>query len=254
MKNYNELKDIAQKYINEKKKGEIILFDPIFRMENAKLCLMYGLVEFQDEANNDYRIKRPTEWFTQNIESGEILDYYNVLDYDFTTLKELPLDTLFSNTGKSIVYVYNGFVVESFRKWKEQVKEELKEKINKTEYKLDREKVLQIKDDIISPRDYVLANLDDSLEKMHNILFYDLGDAIRDGYSLYYDNLFNGIQKKYLEEKVIAKDLVQKYLNLTKYLWPETYELINKMTNILGVIDDEFDKEIIEMLEKESLL
>ena len=103
-------------------------------------------------------------------------------------------------------------------------------------------------DELISPRDYVLANLDASLEKMHNIVFYDLGDAIRDAYSAYYGSLFASIRKKYLEDKSIDKELIKKYLNLIKYLWPESYQLINKMSNISDVIDKEFDLEIEEML------
>lgn len=250
MKNFNELRDMAQKYINEKKKKEIILFDPIFRMEKGKLCLMYALVEFKDEANNDFRIKRPTKWFIQDITTGEILDYYNIENYDFSDLSVLPLDNLFANTGKSIVYDYNNFVVDSFRKWQANIKEELATKISNTEYALDREKVMQVNEKIISPRDYVLANLDVSLDKMHDILFYDLGNAIRDAYSLYYENLFESIRKKYLAENIIDNDLIKKYLNLIKYLWPESYELINKMTNIDKVIDNNFDQEIEEMLEK----
>ena len=254
MKNFDELRDIAQKYINKKKKTEIILFDPIFRIEKDKLCLMHALVEFKDEASNDFRIKRPTEWFIQDIITGEILDYYNIENYDFANVNILPLDSLFENTGKSIVYDYNNYVVDSFRKWKENIKKELEIKINNTKYKLDREKVMQVNEKIISPRDYVLANLDDSLEKMHDILFYDLGDAIRDAYNLYYENLFENIRQKYIEENIIDQDLIKKYLNLIKYLWPESHELINKMTNIDNVIDEDFDQEIKEMLEKKLQL
>ncbi len=253
MKNFNELRDLAQKYINEKKEKEIILYDPIFRIENNKLCLMYALVEFYDEKNLDVRFKRPTEWFLEDIKTGEILSYYNVKEYDFANEEILPMDSLFQNTGKSIVYDYNNFVVQSFQKWQENVKKELEIKINNTEYKLDREKVMQVNDELISPRDYMLANLEDSLEKMYDILFYDLGDAIRDAYSLHYSNLFESIRKRYLEENIIDKDLIKKYLNLIKYLWPETYELINKMTNIEGVIDEEFDEKINEMLTKKSV-
>lgn len=248
MKNFNEIRDLAQKYIDTKKHQETILWDPIFRLENNKLCLMYAIVEFCDEEKLDYRIKRPTEWFIQDIESGEILEYYDVHEKDFTTIEEVPLNSLFSNTGKSIVYNYNVFVVESFRKWVQEVKEDLKKKIANTTYKLDQEKVMQVSDEVISPRDYVLANLDASLEKMHNIVFYDLGDAIRDAYSLYYGSLFASIRKKYLEEKLIDKELIKKYLNLIKYLWPESYIVINNMTNINGVIDQDFDEKIEEML------
>ncbi len=249
MKDFNEIRNLAQKYIDTKKDKETILWDPIFRLENNKLCLMYAIVEFCDEEKKDYRIKRPTEWFIQDIESGEILEYYNIHEKDFTTIEEVPLNSLFANTGKSIVYDYNVFVVDSFRKWEKEIKEELKKKIANTTYKLDQEKVIQVSDELISPRDYVLANLDASLEKMHNIVFYDLGDAIRDAYSAYYGSLFASIRKKYLEDKSIDKELIKKYLNLIKYLWPESYQLINKMTNISGVIDKKFDLEIEEMLE-----
>lgn len=248
MKNFDELRDLAQKYINEKKGKEVILWDPVFRIEDDKLCLMYALVEFKDEDAMDYRMMRPKEWFIQDIATGDIINYYDVKEKDFANQNNLPMDSLFNNTGKSIVYDYNNLVVESFRKWEEDVKNELQEKINNTNYELDKEKVMQVNEKIISPRDYVLANLDDVLEKMHDMVFYNLGDAIRDAYSLYYSNLFASIRKKYLEDNTIDKDLIKKYLNLIKYLWPESYVVINNMTNISDVIDEAFDKKIEEML------
>lgn len=252
MKNFDEMRAVAQKYINEKKENDTILFDPVPRVEDDKLCLMYCIVTFNDEDANDYRIKRPTEWFTQDLETGNILNYYHIEEYDFARKKDLEIDSLFENTGKSIVYDYNNFVTSSFKKWMKQIKDDVLAKTEDTSYELDKEEVLQVSDDLISPRDYVLANLDDSLAKMYDILFYDLGNAIRDAYSTYYSNLFTMFRNEYVNNKKIDKVIITKYLNLIKYLWPESYKLINKMTNIEGVIDQNFDKKIDEMLAKKT--
>lgn len=249
MKKVSELISIAKEYAKTKNNKQTILYDPIFRIENNKLCIAYLVVEFNDEFNNDYRIKRPKEWLIQDIISGEILNYYNVLEKDYTTL---PFDKLYTNDGKSILYDQINDITKSFQKWQKQIKNDMSKQFDEYDNSLYDEKVMKIDENIISPRDYILANIDNYFEKMFNILFNEMGGVISDSYNNYYESLFESIRNKYVNENIIDKDLIKKYMNFIKYSWPESLELLNNSSNIDGINDEEYDKTIIKMLKDKN--
>lgn len=250
MKSFNELIKIAKDYARTKKNKDVILYDPIFRLENGKLCLEYLIVEFCDEFNNDFRIKRPKEWFTQDMINGEILDYYNISEKDYSTL---PLDKLFNNNGESILFDQSNFITSSFQKWQKDIVNQLKDKNEKLNNLLYDEKVMKLESTLISPKDYVLSNVESIFEKMFNILFNDMGNVIGNSYNEYFESLFNNVRNKYINDEIVDKELIKQYMNFLKYSWPESLELFNNCTNIDEINDEQYDSAVIQMLDDKKL-
>lgn len=250
MKTFNELIALAKEYARKVKNKNTILYDPIFRIEDGNLCLEYLIVEFNDEFNNDYRIKRPIEWFTQDILSGEILNYYNVNDKDYSLL---PLGKLFDNNGESILYDQSNDITRSFQKWQKDIIKQIKEEYENSNNLLYDEKVMKIENTIISPKEYILSNIDSIFEKMFNMLFEDMGNVISYSYNEYFKSLFNEIRNKYINDKIIDKRLIKQYMNFLKYSWPESLDLFNNCTNIKEINDECYDNAIIQMLEDKKL-
>jgi len=250
MKTFNELIALAKEYARKVKNKNTILCDPIFRIEDGKLCLEYLIVEFNDEFNNDYRIKRPIEWFTQDILSGEILNFYNVNDKDYSLL---PLNKLFKNNGGSILYDQSNDITRSFQQWQKDITKKIKEENENSNNLLYDEKVMKIENTLISPKEYILSNIDSIFEKMFNILFEDMGNVISDSYNEYFVSLFNEIRNKYINDKSVDKQLIKQYMNFLKYSWPESLELFNNCTNIDEINDEQYDNAVIQMLDDKEL-
>lgn len=250
MKKYNELISIAKEYASKKKEKDTILYEPIFRMENGVLCLEYLVIEFNDEFNNDYRIKRPKEWLIQDMISGEILDYYYVSNKDYTSL---PLDKLFENNGSSILYDQSNFIIRSFQKWQKEIVKQIKEDSKNLNNLLYDEKVMKLENDLISPKDYILSNMESIFDKMFNILFENMGNIIGNSYNEYFVSLFDKVRKKYINDKIVDIKTIKEYMNFLKYLWPESLELFNNCTNIEGINDEKYDSAIKQILKDKKL-
>lgn len=252
MKTFDELRKIAKDYASEKKNNDVILYEPIFRIENDILCLAYLIIDFNDEFNNDYRIKRPVEWLIQDIKNGEILEYNNIKNKDYSTTSDLPLNMLFDNNGDSILYDNINLITRSFQQWQKDTLKNLYGNINYESNLLYEEKVMKINNELFSPKDYILANIESSFDKMFNILFNDMGNAITESFNEYSCSLFESIRKKYETNNQIDKDLIKQYMNCIKYSYPESLELFNKSTNITDVCDSEYDNAILEMLKSKN--
>lgn len=234
MRSLTELKLLAKEYIKEKKENAI-LFDPIFRLENDKLCFMYFVMEFVDESKNDYRIRSAKEWFTQDIMSGEIITHYTASNEEkFMDL----VDTVFDNTNASPIYDQANALILSFQKWQKEILKQLNEKPEKSTQLLCDEKVMKVNTNLISPKDYIFSNIDSIFEKMLNILCEDTGVMIEQSYKEFENSLFENIRSCYIEKNLIDKELIKKYMNLIKYLWPNFLELINHSSNIDGICDE----------------
>lgn len=249
MKQYDELIQIAKKYACNKKGKDVILLNPIFRMEN-NLCLQYLVIEFYDEKNDDYRIKRPTEWLLQDMENGNIIGYYSILEKPYTN-EDLP--NTFTNNGKSIIFDYSNDIIKSFQLWRKKMVEDLTNNINRQQNLLYKSKVLEINNEIISPSDFILANIDDTLDNMMDSL-ENIGSTIIEAFKTYTISLFDKIRNDYINNNLINYENIKQYMNVLKYAWPEIYELINKSCNIKEAIDYDFDEYIQEMLNDKSII
>lgn len=252
MKTFDEIRELAKDYASKELNKEAILFDPVFRSEDGKLRFAYMVVEFSDESKIDYRIKRPKKWLLQDIESGEVVAFYDIQENDFSNLNELPLDTLCDNDGKSILFDYSNSLLCGFKDWEKKTTDELKMAMNKDTNLLYDDKTLKIDNELISPKDYILANLEGVIGEMYDTLFEKINSVIGCGYQEYYNSLFESIRERYVSEDIIDEELIKKYMNYVKYLWPESKLFFNKCSNIPNVIDEEYDKAIDEMLKSKN--
>lgn len=246
MKNLNELKLIAKEYIKEKKENAI-LFDPIFRLENDKLCFMYSIMEYADESNNDYRIRSTKEWVIQDIVSGDIITYN-----DASNEEKIgdSIDKIFDNSNNSPLYDQANTLILSFQKWQKDILNQLNSEIEKSAQILYDEKVMKVNTGLISPKDYIFSNIDGIFEKMLNILCEDTGSMIEQSYKEFESSLFENIRNHYLDKNFIDKELIKEHMNLLKYLWPNFLELINHSSNIDGICDEKYDKMLLQALDK----
>ena len=233
----NDLKQKALEFLKDKENNEIVLSEPLFRLENNKLYLGYLLLNFTD----DYKIKRPTKWLLQDMFNGNVIEFNNIVDKDFTTIEQLPLDTLFEDKGTSTVYDDFNNISISFSKWIKDTKEKLN---NSNTY---NENILKIDNNLINPKEFILANSDSVFNEMYDVLFNKLGNLIEEGNKEYQNSLFEEIRNEYSNNS-INKELIKKYVNLNKYLFPETIELINNFNNIPDTMDLEYDKKLINNL------
>lgn len=240
MKTFEELRNLAKDYISNIKKKDSILYEPVFRKQNNKLYLEYLVVNF----DQDYKLKKPQEWLLQDISTGEIIGYYNTNEINYTD-EEVPL--LFENDGKSILYDELNYIIKRFQIWQKDTLKELND-LPLNNLSLSSSKVIEIDDEVISPKDYILANIDSTFENMLNQLIDGLGDNISKGFSEYTASLFNKVREDYLNNHNINTDFIREYLNAVKYAWPESIELFNCCSNIKESIDNDFDKKIKEML------
>ena len=231
----NDLKQKALEFLKDKENNEIVLSEPLFRLENNKLYLGYLLLNF----TNDYKIKRPTKWLLQDMFNGNIIEFNNIVDKDFTTIEQLPLDTLFEDKGTSTVYEDFNNISISFSNWMKSTKEKLN---NSNTY---NESILKIDDNLINPKEFILANSDSVFNEMFDVLFNKLGKLIEEGNKEYQSSLFEEIRNNY-SNNIIDKELIKKYVNLNKYLFPETIKLINSFNNIHNTEDIEYDNKLIK--------
>lgn len=240
MKSYKDIKEIANNYIkNNNENGS--LFDPIFYIDNNKLCLMYLVCDFVDKDNDDYRIKRPTKWFTQDLKSGDILNFYTVDKNDFSTSQLIPFDTIYENAGASYVYNDVNNLLSELRNWG--FNEKIKFK-NLKNHDIDNVKIIRNNGENLSPREYILNNIDTILNNLMYKLYNDLGNPIEEGLYEYYEYLFDIIRNDYLKKNKINKEKIKDYMNLLKYSWPDMLNLINNSSNITDTADYDFDNMI----------
>ena len=214
-------------YVKEYFKEDKILFDPIFREEKEKYYLGYMVVEFVDEKSGDYRYKRPTKWLLVDIVSGDLVGIYDSREYDYTD--KLSHDSIFANNSSSSLFDASNHVLTSFCTWKKQVIKELEKKFKNSNLNL---KILKSDDELISPNSFVLANLEPILEEVNEKIMLSLGGKIHTLYREYYIDTIDDIRKQYIDKGDINKTLLANYIDLIKYLWPDTIDIINAFDNI----------------------
>lgn len=246
MKTFNEMKQIATDYAKQKYGNSAIIYGPLFRMENNELCLGYIFIEFNDELKNDYRVKRPTMWLLQNLNNGEIIDCFETSVKDFSSNEKLPYDSLYSNDGVSILYDDVNYISKSFHKWHTNIKRELSEVNANNVNPIYDEEVLKISNEIISPKDYVLANTEIIFNEMYELLFSKLGNTITEAFDNYQESLFESIRR----EKNL--NTIKNYYNFIKYSYPELVDVINAFNNIDGTIDNKYDENLKTIIEDKN--
>lgn len=221
MKNMKEIKEGIFKYC-EKKYGERkILFDPIFREYKNQYYLGFMVVELTTKDE----IKRPTNWILADIVTGDILYDFDSSYLDYTT--DLDLDTTFANQGNQSIYQYSNLIIESFKKWNRQLKEKLQELDP-----ISNKKVLKLDNELISPRDYILSNIEQILFQTSSNLQNQLEGKLQSLYSEYYHYLLESIRTYYEKNNTIPVEYNQEYIDLLKYAWPTMVKLIDSFHNI----------------------
>lgn len=250
MKSFDELMNLAKEYVSKKeKKEDVILYNPVFRLEDEQLYLAYMVVDFMKK-DGEYYIKRPTKWLLQDMVTGVIAHYYDIQEKDFSNLRDLPLDTIYFANNYSPLFQYNNFVIHSFGNWEQKALKDLKSKMEQETNPLYKKNVLKIEDSIISPQDYILANIEDGFAKMMDILRNEIGGSINEAFEEYARSLLENIRQTYVSLKKIDIDLIKEYMNYLKYAWPESWNLFNQCTNIKETIDSTYDEFIQDLLHK----
>lgn len=237
LKDYEKMVSIS--VINEKVNGYILehfkeekcLLDPIFRKEDGKYYLCYAVIDFVDEKDYDFRIKRPINWLLVDIVTGDLVNVYDSKDYDYTNEETLPLDKVFiNNDNTSPLYDSSNYISISYFNWKKQVIKELNEKF-RTNNHLDPT-ILKLEGEIISPNAFVLANVESILEDLYEKIIISLGDKVQKMHEDYYIYIIDLIRKHYMVSGEINKVLLSSYIDLLKYAWPCLIDIINAIDNI----------------------
>lgn len=246
MKTFDDLKEIASKYLKDIKKENVFLHEPLFRIENNTLYLGYMIIDFVDPYNNNYDIKRPTEWLLQDLVTGEIVQFYNSNKKDFCSKNELPFDKTFKNNGTSALYNDINSIAISFDKWKNEEIEKLTKKYNDQFNPINQENVLQLGEDIVSPKNYILANSETVFSKMYNELF-EFGNTITEAYKEFQNNLVMKVIRDYTEKSIINKEVIKQYFELVKYSYPESLDLFNYFNNISDIENNKYNNNLNNM-------
>jgi len=97
------------------------MFDPIFRKENDKYYIGFAISKFNDPENNDYKLKRPMNWMLVDILTGELVDFFDSNEKDYTTKEKLPFDMMITGEGNSVIYDYCNFVTSKYFSFKKKV-------------------------------------------------------------------------------------------------------------------------------------
>lgn len=224
-----KIKEIIQKaelYAVEKYGERVVLSDAIFRKEKGKYYLGFMIYDFVDEKNNDFRIKRPTKWMLLDILSGDLIDHYDANDYDYSNQDDLPFNLKVSSQGSPELYKYYNQVMKSFQGWKRQVLVELEQSEKENNFKS-----LKVDEDFISPRDYIISNIEPYLLEMFDKL-KGLGDVVQQAFEESYNYVIEEVRNHYRETNEINQEKLKNYLELIKYLWNDQIEFINAFDNV----------------------
>ena len=227
--------NIANKYSKEKINKNCVIFEPLFRFEENILYLSYMILDYNNE--NESEIIRPTHYILQNIYTGNIEKVYNCKEHDFVDKNILPNNKIYNNSGSTVLYDIENYIMKSLNKWKKQIKEEINNKFVSDLYK---EKIMIFNSKNISSNEYINENIDDIIKNIENELFRHFENDINNGVENYKNYLFNSIKNKY-QNNIVDKVTIKTYTNLIKYLYPDFIELINLFTNIDEVTDSEYD-------------
>jgi len=113
--------------------------------------------------------------------------------------------------------------------------------------------VLKIDDKFLSPRDYVIDNVDAVLEQAKDLIREKISNVVEQGYKDNYNYLIEEIRRTYEQTNEIDIDLNSRYIELLKYLWPDYIEIINNFDNTSENNNEELDKSIRDAIERKEL-
>ena len=212
-----------------------MVFEPIFRLEENTLYLSYMISDYNND--NESKIIRPTHYILQNIYTGKIEKVHNCKEHDFVDKNILPNNKIYNNSGSTVLYDIENYIMKSLNKWKRQIKEEIKNKFISDLY---NEKIMIFNSKNMSSNEYIKENIDDIIKNIENELFRHFENDINNGVENYKNYLFNSIKNKY-QNNIVDKETIKTYTNLIKYLYPDFIELINLFSNIDEVTDSEYD-------------
>ena len=233
---FNEYINIVKKYSKENINKNCIIFEPLFRTEENTLYLSYMISDYNK--NNEKEIIKPTHYILQNIYTGKIEKVYNCEEHNFTD--NIPDNKIYNNSGSTVLYDIENYIMKSLNKWKKQIKEEINNKFKKDLY---NEKILLFNSKNISSKEYINENIDEIIKGVENNLFTRFENDINNGIENYKNYLFDFIKNKY-QNNIVDKETIKTYTNLIKFLYPDFIELINIFTNIDNIIDTEYDMEL----------
>lgn len=218
-----ELREKVENYAKDKFGKEIYVFDPIFRKEEEKYYLCYTVLEFIDEANNNYNFIKPNKFILVDIITGEIIRSHE----DDEVFKEKEI----KNDGSSSLYDSSNHILHSYFEWKNKVISEVKTKFSNIEED-NNPNILLSGGDFISPNSFVIANIEPILDEVHLIIMEKIGNQIQNMYIEYYNYVIDEIRKEYEETKIVKKESVINYINLINYSWPSFEKLVASLNNI----------------------
>lgn len=251
MTDINIIREKVEGYVKEYFKEEKPIFDPIFREENGKIYLGYMVVDFVDEKNNDYRFKRPTKWLIVDLVNGDLVNTFNSDEHDYTDKNKFPFELIFDNYGSSALFNASNYVLTSYTDWKKQVVKDMQSRFTKLSFD---PKVLKLGDEIISPNDFVLANVESLLEDINVEIMEKLGSKVEELYKDYYEHIIDSVRTSYLVNGNIDKTLLTNYINLIKYLWPDFIDIINAFNNIESLNDTTFENALRETIKAKNMI
>lgn len=221
MKKIENINKEIHEYAIKKYDDDATIFEPLIIKENNNLFLCYLILEYVDIDNRDYRIKKPTKWIVADIKNGNIIEKEGDQLIN-KILSKIDTNEIFENEGNTNFYESSNYVLTSFFEWKKKTLDGLKEKFDKED-----NLVLNFRNENINPNSYMLANLNYILEDIYDELSNQLGTDMTQLYKEYELYLIDEIRNRYIEGKQIDDDLLKKYNEYLKYMWPDFNSLID---------------------------
>lgn len=254
-----EIKKKAAEYAKKYYGSNQILFDLMFRKEDDKYYFGFLIIDLVDEEHNDYRIKRPTKWMLVDILTGDLIKIYDSSIYDYSDKKTFPFELVFDNNGSSSLYDYSNYILSSYFDWKNKVIKELKNKVadtcieNESEQILSNEKILRVNSENVTLKEFILANAENVLEELHEIIIQKIGDKVQEANLDYHEYIIDLIRKQYKINKEVDTMLLISYVDLLKYSWPDLIDLINAFDNITTTKNLALEKALKSQTEKKYI-
>ena len=240
---------VAKRYCKENINENIVLLEPIFRIEDNKIYFSYMITNFVDD--NELEIIRPTHYLLQNIVNGCVEKLYKCEEHDFTTNNIIPKNRRYKNLGSSKLYAIENYIMKSLNKWAHSIKDEVNNKFIDDLY---NSKIMILNNNLISSKEYINYNFSTLIKELENNLYNYFENDINNGVENYKNHLFNLVKQNYQNDNIDYK-VIKEYIKLIKFLYPDFIELINAFSNIKDITDEIYDSKLKDsIIDKDEIL
>lgn len=239
----DELNNKADNYVKDKLGEEKALLGPIFRKEANQFYVGYAVIDFKDTYETFFR---PTKWLILDMKTGELINFYECKDYDYTDDNNFTFNLEFENGGNSPLFDLGNYINTSFNSWK-----------NQTLHIIDKKnepdlKVLKIENELYSPKEYITNIVTSFFDNIKQTIDTEIFDVIGFSHTKYINETIDNIREEYIKNNKMDMALLTKYYKLLKYSWPDFIDIINHFDNILTSKNEKTDKLLKDYINKKK--